>query len=136
MVASKNRTPLGSISKQIKYSQKMETKRLLNEIIRSASDLKALEIVDIDVEGRSSLTEFIVICHGTSTAHARGIADRIDQNLKKSKVLPLRTEGYEVGEWILIDYNAVIVHVFLEGVRERYSLEEIFEFPGYSDPGK
>ncbi len=114
----------------------METKRLLNEIIRSATDLKALDIVDIDVEGRSSLAEFVVICHGTSTAHAKGIADRIDQNLKKNKILPLRTEGYEVGEWILIDYNSIIVHVFLEEVRHRYSLEEIFDPPCIPDTGK
>ncbi|MCP4297444.1 MAG: ribosome silencing factor [Proteobacteria bacterium] len=114
----------------------METKRLLNEIIRSAADLKALDIVDIDVEGRSSLAEFIVICHGTSTAHTKGIADRIDQNLKKNKILPLRTEGYEVGEWILIDYNSIIVHLFLEEVRHRYSLEEIFNPRCSPDTGK
>jgi ribosome-associated protein len=112
----------------------METKRLLHEIIRSTADLKALDIVDINIEGRSSIAEFIVICHGTSTAHTKGIADKIDQNLKKKQTLPLRTEGYEVGEWILIDYNSVIVHIFLEDVRSRYSLEELFTTPINSTP--
>lgn len=105
----------------------METTDLLLTIKDAALDIKALDLVTFDLEGKSSLTEFIVICHGTSTAHTKGIADNIGYSLKKKKQLPLGVEGAENGEWILMDYNAVIVHIFLEESRERYQIEELFQ---------
>jgi len=107
----------------------MDTKRLLNEIIHSASDVKALDLVEMDVEGKSSVADFIVICHGTSTAHVKGISTKIEMNLKKHKLLPLGVEGYDTGEWILMDYNSVIVHIFLEEIRGNYQLEELYNPP-------
>lgn len=108
----------------------MSTEKLLREITRAALDVKALDLVEIDVEGRSSVAEFIVICHGTSTAHTQGIANKIYMNVKKNQQeLPLGVEGEENGEWILMDYNSVIVHVFLEEVRGEYQLEELFREP-------
>ncbi|MCP4753445.1 MAG: ribosome silencing factor [Proteobacteria bacterium] len=108
----------------------MDTQSILDTTIQAALDIKALGLVEINMEGKSPLTDFLVICHGTSTAHTQGIADKIASNLKKRKVLPLGTEGDEQGEWILLDYNSVVVHIFLEEVRELYRLEELHqEFP-------
>ena len=76
--------------------------------------------------GKSSLADYILICNGTSTTHTRGIADRISMDLKKEGILPLGVEGYESGEWILLDYNTAIIHIFLEEHREYYDLEGVY----------
>lgn len=108
----------------------METNKdktdILHQIINSALDLKAINTTRISFEGKSTLTDHFVICSGTSSAHNQGIADRIALNLKKNGVLPLGMEGYEEGNWILIDYNTVIVHIFLQAARELYELEELY----------
>jgi len=105
----------------------METTDLLSTITEAAADIKALDMITFDLEGKSSLTEFVVICHGTSTAHTKGIADKIVYTLKRNNLLPLGIEGAENGEWILMDYNAVIVHIFLQEMREHYQIEELFQ---------
>lgn len=108
----------------------METKALLDTIVASAEDIKALDIVVFDMEGKSAISDYLVICHGTSRAHTQGIADRISLTLKKEGVLPLGTEGRDEGRWILVDYNMVILHIFIEDVREQYNIEEIYQtFP-------
>ena len=105
----------------------MHTTDLLHTIKNAALDIKALDLITFDLEGKSSLTEFVIICHGTSTAHTKGIADNITYTLKKKKQLPLGVEGAENGEWILMDYNAVIVHIFLEETRKHYQIEDLFQ---------
>ncbi len=108
----------------------METPYLLTKITESALDLKANNLFQFDMEGKSSLADYIIVCHGTSTAHTQGITDRITLDLKKDGLLPLGVEGYNEGAWILIDFNTVIVHVFLEETRELYNFEELYQdFP-------
>lgn len=104
----------------------METQSLLTSITETAEDIKALDLVVIDMEGKSAITDYLIICHGTSTAHSQGIADNIHLTLKKKGIHPLGIEGQEEGKWILIDYNTVIIHIFLEDIREQYNLEEIY----------
>ena len=82
------------------------------------------------MEGKSSLADYILICHATSTAHAKGIADKVLMNLKQEGITPLGIEGYESREWILLDFNSVILHIFLEETRENFMIEEIYQdFP-------
>jgi len=108
----------------------METNQLLDIIVGTAQDSKALDLVIFDMEGRSAVCDYLVICHGTSRAHTQGIADPIMITLKNQSVQPLGVEGMEEGRWILIDYNTVIVHIFLEEVRQLYQIEEIYQtFP-------
>ncbi|MBU3915917.1 ribosome silencing factor [bacterium] len=108
----------------------MDTQPTLDLIVQAALDLKACDLMEIDMEGRSSLSEYVILCHGTSSAHAQGISDKISLTMKKEKILPLGVEGYNEGEWILLDYNSVIVHIFLEETRELYNFEQLFQdFP-------
>ncbi len=104
----------------------MEPPFLVAQIIQSSLDLKANELMQIDLAGKSSLADYILICHGTSTAHTRGIADRVMMDLKKEGILPMGTEGYESGEWILLDYNTTIIHIFLEENRRLFNLEDVY----------
>lgn len=104
----------------------MKQPSLVSQIIQSALDLKARELTQIDLAGKSSLADYILICHGTSTAHTKGISDRIIMDLKKEGILPLGTEGLDSGEWILLDYNTAIIHIFLEENRRLYDLEDVY----------
>ena len=104
----------------------MESPYITTRIIQSSLDLKAKNLLQINLAGKSSLADYILICHGTSTVHTRGIADKISLDLKKEGILPLGVEGYESGEWILLDYNTAIIHIFLEETRRFYNLEEVY----------
>jgi ribosome-associated protein len=72
------------------------------------------------------ITDYFLICHGTSNVHIRGIADAIRDALKAEGVSPYGVEGYEDARWILIDYGDLIVHILAEEEREFYSLERLW----------
>lgn len=105
----------------------MEANELSKLIISTLEDIKALDILEIDLQGESSLSDFIVLCSATSSAHAKGISERVHLKLKESGLLPLGVEGESDGGWILMDYNEVILHIFEEDLREVYNLEEMHE---------
>jgi len=105
----------------------MNTNELLAEIIACLEDIKALDIVEVDLQGESSLADYLAVGTGTSTAHVKGIHDRLHFKLKELGVYPLGVEGYDTGEWILMDYNDIIVHLFLEEVRDDYAIEDLHE---------
>lgn len=106
----------------------MDTDKLLSKIKDIISSIKGLDIVDIDLQGRSSVSEYLVVCSGTSTAHAQGISDNVYLQLKQEGgILPIGIEGYNEGRWILMDYNAVIVHIFIENIRGDYEIEKLYE---------
>ncbi len=93
---------------------------------RLAVDFKALDLVVLDVTGLSSFADFFVICSGKSSRQVQGIADNIQESLRKEGVRPLGIEGHREGQWVLMDYGDVIVHVFYEPVRLLYDLESLW----------
>ena len=106
----------------------MNAKDLLVEIQKGLEDLKALDVETFDLTDRSYISDYVVVATGTSTAHLTGISDRIYLTLKDDfKTLPLGVEGQEAGVWLLLDYNDVIVHLFVEDERAKYKIEEIFK---------
>lgn len=105
----------------------METKTLLEFIKNSALDTKAIDPIIIDLRQKSSYADFVFICNGTSSAHNKGIVERIRYNLKQKGELALGVEGENEGEWILMDYSSIVVHVFHFDVRPKYAFEELFK---------
>jgi len=105
----------------------MNTTELLPKIIQSLENIKALDIVEVDLQGESSLADYLVVCTGTSTAHTKGIHDQLHLKLKEFGLYPLGVEGDDSGEWILMDYNDIIVHIFVEEVRDDYGIEDLHE---------
>lgn len=99
---------------------------LLREVIAGAEELKANDIVEIDVRGKSSVCDFMVVASGTSTRHVKSIADEVVRFCKKLGVQPLGVEGEREAEWVLVDLGDVIVHVMLPRVREFYALERLW----------
>ena len=105
----------------------MNTEQLLKKITTIIEDIKGLEVLNINVADKNAFADYMVICHGTSSAHVKGISDNIGLALKKDKLLPLGVEGYNEAQWVLMDYDAVIVHIFTESVREAYQLEDLYK---------
>jgi ribosome-associated protein len=95
-------------------------------IARLAVDFKALDLVVLDVSGLSSFADFFVICSGKSSRQVQGISDNLRESLAKEKVKPLGIEGHREGQWVLMDYADVIVHIFYEPVRLLYDLESLW----------
>lgn len=94
--------------------------------VRAALEKKAFDLVLLDVKSISSFTDYFLICSGRSDRQVQAIARSIDEDLRKAGIRPLGMEGFEEGKWILMDYEDVLVHVFLDPVRKFYDLEGLW----------
>jgi len=99
---------------------------LLRHVHAAVEELKAKDVVEIDVRGKTSVTDHLVIVSGTSTRHVKSIADEVVRYAKKLDVQPLGVEGEREAEWVLVDLGDVVVHVMLPRVREFYALERLW----------
>ena len=99
---------------------------LLKTVRAALEELKAKDAVEIDVRGKSSVTDFMVIASGTSTRHVKSIANEVVVFAKKLDIMPLGVEGEREAEWVLVDLGDVVVHVMLPRVREFYALERLW----------
>ena len=91
-----------------------------------AEEKKAKDVIVIDLIGLTDIADFFVIASGTSERHVKTVSENIELGMKKSGVKPFSVEGYDEGRWVIIDYGDVIVHVFLENLRELYDLENLW----------
>ncbi|HJP83637.1 MAG TPA: ribosome silencing factor, partial [Fimbriimonadaceae bacterium] len=97
----------------------------LNHIVAAADELKAERIETLDVRGKTSVTDFFVVCSGTSDRHIASIADKVQEELTKLKSKPVRVEGENSG-WVLQDYGDVVLNVMREETRQFYDLETLW----------
>ncbi|WP_440995963.1 ribosome silencing factor [Arhodomonas sp. SL1] len=95
-------------------------------VVEAVEDMKADNVVVLDVRGRTAITDFMVFASGTSRRHLRSIADRIVELAKDASVPPLGVEGDDSSGWILVDLGDAVVHVMLPEVRDFYRLENIW----------
>ena len=103
----------------------LNSEELAKKVIEFALEQKSLDTVGFDVTKVSNIANFIVIASGTSSRHVKGIADKIESNLVKYNQHPIRTDGYDEGEWIVMDFGDVIVHLFYEPKRQYYELDAL-----------
>jgi ribosome-associated protein len=104
-------------------------------LINALLEKKAGSPVIINVREISAFADYFVICSGTSDRQVRAIASSLRENLKKSDLFPLGVEGETEGKWALLDYDDIIVHVFLDSVRAFYDLERLWsESPRFDIP--
>jgi ribosome-associated protein len=101
-----------------------KTKSLL--CLRAALDKKAQDPVLLEMKGIASFTDYFLLCSGRSDRQVQAIAEGIEEALKKKGIRPLGQEGKSEGRWILMDYEDVVVHIFLEPVRDFYDLEGLW----------
>ncbi len=104
--------------KQLIYS-------LVKKAAQAALDMKARDIVILDLRDITSMTDFFIICTGDIDLHVKSIADEIKRQLKKD-IKPWHIEGYNNQEWILLDFFDFVIHVFQEEKREYYNLDKLW----------
>lgn len=92
----------------------------------ATEELKAKDVVTIDVRGKSSVADYLVIASGTSSRHVKSIGEEVVRFAKKLDMMPLGVEGEREAEWVLVDLGDVVVHVMLPRVRELYALERLW----------
>ena len=102
------------------------TDRKVRLAARAALDHKALDLVVLDVQGLSSVTDYFLVCGGRSTTHVAAIVEAVRTAMKAAEVRPLHAEGTPESGWMLLDYGDVLVHVFLEDTRAYYALERLW----------
>ncbi len=103
--------------------------RLGSTIIDCIQAKKGSDILQINLTGTdNSVCEFFIIAHGDSNTQVKAIASHIEDYLKQQhNIRPLHSEGYENAQWVLLDYNTIVVHIFQQEIREYYKLEELWE---------
>ncbi|AXY55764.1 ribosome silencing factor [Acinetobacter chinensis] len=107
-------------------SQSQDVQNCLKVVQEALQDVKAKDIIDIDVSRISNVADAIVIASGTSTRHVKALADNVAEEARKAGFRPLGVEGERDAEWILIDLGFVVVHVMLPTARKFYDLESLW----------
>ena len=105
---------------------RLGAERKARHAARAALDKRAVDVVVLDVQGLSSVTDYFLICSGKSTTHVQTISEAIRDGLKTLDIRPLHAEGVAGSGWILLDYGDVLMHVFLEETRLYYALERLW----------
>ena len=102
------------------------TNNIAKTIHKVLSDNKAKNITKINLEKKSSIADFMIICSGTSNRHVISLSNYLVQALKKENLNTLNVEGIRNGDWVLVDAGDIIVHLFRSEVREYYGLEKMW----------
>lgn len=100
--------------------------------IGALEDLKAIDIVAIDVRALTTITDTMIICTGRSNRHVVSLAQNVVTEAKKHKASFIHMEGEREGEWVIVDLGDVVVHIMQAATREFYSLEDLWEPNAYT----
>ncbi len=110
----------------------MNADNLVKLVVNTLDDGKGRDISVVDVRGKTSMTDFMVVASGTSERHVKSLAGHVAEEAKKNETQPIGVEGEDVGEWVLVDLGEVIVHVMKPQIRDFYQLEKLWR--GESGP--
>jgi len=103
-----------------------DAKETLHLVLACLDDAKAEDSVTIDLSGKSSIGDYMVVTSGRSQRHVASVADRVVKDLEAAGIRGIRVEGTRQADWVLIDAGDVIVHVFRPEIREFYNLEKMW----------
>ena len=105
----------------------MQNEELVKIALAALEDMKAQDITTIDVRGKTSVTDFMVIASGSSSRHVKSLAENVLEKVKENGVRALGSEGLDSGEWALLDLGDVVVHVMQVATRQFYDLERLWQ---------
>ncbi len=105
----------------------MSVDELRKLVLKALEDLKAENIVELDVRDKTDVMDYIVVASGNSSRHVKAIANNVVMDAKKAGILPMGVEGETEGEWMLVDLADVVVHVMQPQVRDFYDLENLWQ---------
>ena len=104
----------------------MESNELKAFVVDKIDDMKGRDVIELDVKGKSSITDTMIICSGNSKRHVMAIAEHVQVEAKHAGHTPLNVEGKETGDWVLVDLGDIIVHVMQDETRDFYQLEKLW----------
>ncbi len=104
----------------------LEAKEMIGLAVKALDDKKGKDIRVLYTADQTTLADYFVICNGTSNTQVRALSDAVEEALSKAGEEPHHIEGHRGGQWTLLDYSAVVVHIFTEEAREFYSLERLW----------
>ncbi len=110
-----------------RISAEFDSAKLVDQISAWLDDAKAEEIVAIDLSGKSTVADFMIIASGRTDRHVGAIADQVQRKLKEHGYGNARAEGQETCDWVLLDTGDVVLHIFRPEVREFYNLEKMWQ---------
>jgi iojap-like ribosome-associated protein len=99
---------------------------LVQVIADAALEEQAVDLIILDVNEKTIIADYFVICSGRNIIQIHSIADNVEKKLKEKGELILRREGYEQGRWVVLDYGSTILHIFREEERDYYKLENLW----------
>ena len=114
-------------------SERRDSAALVDRIVHWLDEAKAEEVAVIDLKGKSSMGDFMVIATGRSDRHVNAVAEQLQQALKDEGLERVRVQGQPQCDWVVIDTGDIIVHVFRPEVREFYNLEKMWQTPDLED---
>ncbi|MDY6919568.1 MAG: ribosome silencing factor [Pseudomonadota bacterium] len=95
-------------------------------VLQALEDMKAKDIVTLDVKPLTSVADLMIVASGTSNRHVKAIADSVREKVKHEGIQPLGVEGEDAAEWVLVDLGDIIVHIMLPDTRRFYDLEKLW----------
>jgi ribosome-associated protein len=110
-------------------AKKNESSQRLLLCINAILQKKAKDIVVLNIKEISSFADYMIICSGATERQTQALCAAVQQHLKKETILPLGVEGEAYGQWILLDYDDVVISIFLESVRSFYDIENLWDAP-------
>jgi len=113
----------------------MQAETLKTLVVDALDDLKAVNPVTLDVKALTDVMDYLVIASGTSNRHVKSLADNVCMKAREEGVRPLGVEGEDAGDWVLVDFGDVVVHVMLPATRDFYDLERLWADPAASGSG-
>lgn len=111
----------------------MTLEELRDLTLKTLEDMKAQDISVLDVRGKTSITDIMIIASGTSDRHVKSLADAVAIEAKQAGEPPLGLEGATEGEWALVDLNGVVVHIMQPKVRDYYQIERLWSVDSETD---
>jgi len=111
----------------------MNSEQLSDLVVDALDDIKAKDVVKLDVRNMTTVTDYMIIASGTSNRHVQALVDNVAEKAKEAGHRPIGVEGEEGGEWVLLDLQDALVHVMLPKVREFYNLEKLWSLGSPGD---
>lgn len=89
-------------------------------------DKKGINIIALDVRGISSITDFILLANGNVDRHVIALSHELEKVLRDEGIRPTQVEGTKTGDWVILDYSNIVIHLFLPDMRQKYQLERLW----------